>query len=550
MTRRSFLKAAGIGIAALAAPRLLNAAADADKKPGRPNIVLIMADDMGFSDVGCYGGEIRTPNIDALAAGGIRFTQFHNNAKCNPTRATLLTGLYSQQINEGAMTRCATIAEALAAAGYRTIMAGKWHAPKLPTDRGFDRYFGLADGCCNYFNPGKQRPGEPAPGRKLATWRRWGIEHESLSPYTPEDKNFYTTDAFTDYAIQRLDEYAKEDKPFLLYLAYTAPHYPLHAWPDDIARYRGKYMGGWDELRKQRYARQVKTGLLDPKVYRLSPRDEASPDWDSVKDKEAWDLKMAVYAAMIDRMDQNIGRLMAKIRQLGKADNTLVLFLSDNGGCPETIHKGTDPNPGGLAGYHTVDAPWANASNTPFRKYKSTDYEGGACTPLIACWPARIKQAGKVTTQLGHIIDIVPTCLDAAGAQPPKTLAGKDGEKLLPPEGASLLPVMLGQAETLGDRTIFCAYGGYRAVWQGKWKLLSQRSNPWALYDMSADRTELDDQAAKFPDVVKRLAEAHDEWVRRCKADQDEGRPRAAPTGVLRKGAENAEKKKNKKKTK
>jgi arylsulfatase A-like enzyme len=518
LTRRGFLKSAGLGLAALAAPRI---SAGITKPDDRPNIVIIMADDMGWSDIGCYGGEIRTPNIDALAAGGIRFTQFHNNAKCGPTRATLLTGLYSQQIHEGQMTRAATFGEALGQAGYRTIMAGKWHAPKLPTDRGFDRYFGLADGCCNFFNPGKQREGEPAPGRKWSRWRRWGIENKSLSPYTPEDKDFYTTDAFTDYAIDRLDEYADEHKPFVLYMAYTAPHYPLHARPEDIARYKGKYMTGWDELRKQRYARQVKMGLFDPKTCRMSPREPRVSDWESVKDKEAWDLKMAVYAAMIDRMDQNIGRLMAKIREIGKADNTLVLFLSDNGACAEVIHKGSDPNPGPMAGYHTVDPPWANASNTPFRKYKATDYEGGACTPLVAYWPRVIKKGGRITDQIGHIIDIVPTCLDVAGADLPKTVLGQD---VLKPEGTSLLPILLGKSR-LPDRDIYCAYAGYRAVWRGKWKLLwpRGRDSKWELYDMSEDRTELSNVADKHPDVVKELSEAHEAWTRRCKADAAKG---------------------------
>ena len=522
LTRRSLLKVAGISIAAAAAPRMLQAAqTPPGGKDSRPNIVLIMADDMGFSDVGCYGGEIHTPNIDSLATGGIRFTQFHNNAKCNPTRATLLTGLYSQQIHEGMMTRAATVAEALGADGYRTIMAGKWHAPKLPTDRGFDRYFGLADGCCNYFNPGKQRPGEAAPGRKWSRWRRWGIEHKSLSPYTPEDKNFYTTDAFTNYAIDRLDEYADEKKPFFLYMAYTAPHYPIQAWPDDIAKYRGKYMIGWDKLRQQRYQRQIKMGLFDPKVYRMSPRDDRVQPWEDAKDKDDWDLKMAVYAAMVDRMDQNIGKLLAKIRELGKADNTLVLFLADNGGCTETIHKGSNPKPGPMDGYHTVDPPWANASNTPFRKYKSTDYEGGACTPLIAYWPSRLKTGGKITEQLGHIIDILPTCLDAAGAQPPKTFAGKP---VLPPEGTSLLPVILGKEKSLPDRWIFCAYGGYRAVWKDKWKLMYSRGGGWELYDMTADRTELTDLSAKHPDVVKEMSDAYDAWVKRCKDDASSGK--------------------------
>jgi len=512
MTRRAFLKAIGLGAAAVTAPGALTAA-PARAGDDRPNIILIMADDMGFSDIGCYGGEIKTPNIDALAAGGIRFTRFHNNAKCGPTRASLLTGLYSQQVGEGAMRGAATIGESLRAAGYRTIMAGKWHAPRLPTDRGFDRYFGLADGCCNYFNPGKQRGGEPAPGRKWARWRRWGIEKKSYIPYTPEDKNFYTTDAFTDYAIKCLDQYAAEAKPFLLYLAYTAPHYPLHAWPEDIAKYRGKYMVGWDELRKRRYARQIEMGLFNPKTCRLSPRDDRAPVWKDVKDKDQWDLKMAVYAAMIDRMDQNIGRVMAKIRQIGKADNTLVLFLSDNGGCAETIHK-TDNPPGVMSGYHTVDLPWANASNTPFRKYKSTDYEGGTCTPLIAYWPRRITAGGRITRQLGHIIDIVPTCLDVAGAETPEAVAGQN---VLKPEGTSLAPAFEGKA--IPREPIFWAYGGYRAMWRGKWKIVRRGKGRWELYDMSADRTELDDLAGENAERVKEMSAAYDAWRQRCQAD-------------------------------
>ncbi len=532
ITRRSFLRAAGLGTAALAAPGVLALAAPAGTKDGRPNIVLIMADDMGFSDIGCYGGEIQTPNIDALAAGGIRFTQFHNNAKCNPTRATLLTGLYSQQIGEGWMRGAATIGESLGEAGYRTIMAGKWHAPRLPTDRGFDRYFGLADGCCNFFNPGKQRPGEKAPGRKWPRWRRWGIENKSLSPYTPKDKNFYTTDAFTDYAVKCLDQYANETKPFLLYLAYTAPHYPLHAWPEDIAKYRGKYMIGWDELRKRRYAKQLEMGLFDAKTCRMSPRDDKARAWADAKDKDAWDLKMAVYAAMIDRMDQNIGKVMAKLRQLGKADNTLVLFLADNGGCAETIHKTPDIPPGVMEGYHTVDAPWANASNTPFRKYKATDYEGGACTPLIAYWPKRITKGGRITRQLGHIIDIVPTCLAVAGAEVPTTFAGKP---VLPPEGVSLAPLLTGEGKDFPAREpIFCSYGGYRAMWQGKWKIIARGKAQWELYDMSADRTELDDLAGKYPDRVKEMSAAYDAWRKRCREDNQRTAPKVR-TGKGRK---------------
>jgi len=522
--RRSFLKAMGLGAAAVAAPRLLRGA-EGERKLDRPNIVLIMADDMGFSDVGCYGGEIRTPNIDRLARRGIRFTQFYNNAKCGPTRASLLTGLYSQQVRDrrmGTCPHCVTIAEALKSAGYRTLMAGKWHQDSLPVRRGFDRYFGLADGCCNFWNPGKRREGEPAPGRKRKSWRRWAIDDKEYLPYTPDKKDFYTTDAFTDYALKYLDEYGHEDpstgsgqaKPFFLYLAYTAPHYPLHAWPADIARYKGKYLIGWDELRKRRYARQVKMGLLDAK-HAMSPRDKGNPRWADVpeKDRDGWDLKMAVYAAMIDRMDQNIGRVLAKIRELGQADNTLVLFLADNGGCAERVHKTPNIPPGALASYRTVDPPWANASNTPFRKYKSWDHEGGIATPLIACWPARIKEGGQITRQVGHIIDILPTCLDVAGASYPTKRAGKD---VLPVEGKSLLDVLDGKTRK-GHDAIYWQYGSSRAVRQGKWKLVG-RGKTWELFDLDADRTELHDLASSEPRRVERMAAMYSAWQARCRA--------------------------------
>ncbi len=515
LNRRSFLRAVGAGAAALTAGRWARAAG----KDKRPDILLIMADDMGFSDVGCYGGEIRTPNIDGLAKRGIRFTQFYNNAKCGPTRASLLTGLYSQQVGGGAMRGAATVAEALKPAGYRTLMTGKWHASSLPVNRGFDRYYGLTDGCCNFWNPGKQREGEPAPGRKWTRWRRWAIDDKKYVPYTPEDRDFYTTDAFTDTALEYLEEYGREEKPIFLYLAYTAPHYPLHAWPEDIERYRGKYRVGWDELRRRRYARQVEMGLVDPKTCRLSPRDPQNPPWDEAEDKDEWDLKMAVYAAMIDRMDQNIGRVLKKLDDLGRLDNTLVLFLSDNGGCAERIHKTPDIPPGPLASYRTVDRPWANASNTPFRKYKSRDHEGGVCTPLIACWPARIKQAGGITRQAGHIIDILPTCLDVAGADHP---AAKPDSDLLGVEGRSLLPVLEGKQREPHE-AIFWAFGGSRAVRMGKWKLVSLPKKDWELYDLEADRTELNDLASAHPDRVETMKAAWEAWNRRCKKASRKG---------------------------
>ncbi|HIJ52143.1 MAG TPA: sulfatase-like hydrolase/transferase [Planctomycetes bacterium] len=383
MDRRQFLKMVSASVlSAACVPSIV----DAREKNNKPNILLIMADDMGYSDIGFYGGEINTPNLDSLAKGGIRFTQFYNCAKCSPTRASLLTGQYDQAVGVRNMENGATFAEVLRGAGYRTIASGKWHQSPLPTTRGFDRYFGLADGCCNFWNPGtKARPGEGAPGRKKTTPRRWAIEGKAIMGYVPQKKDFYTTDAFTQYAIDRLDEYENEDKPILLYLPFTAPHYPLHAWPEDIAKYRGKYMAGWDSIRERRYKRQIEIGMLDPK-FGNSPRDERVKKWDSLSksQQDAEDLKMAVYAAMIERMDYGIGRVFAKLKEIGRWQNTLVLFLSDNGGCAET--PDTTPNipPGPVEGYRALGPAWANASNTPYRKYKSTDYEGGNCTPFIA----------------------------------------------------------------------------------------------------------------------------------------------------------------------
>ena len=293
--------------------------------PKQPNIVLILADDMGFSDVGCYGGEIKTPHIDSLAATGMRFTQFYNCARCVPTRQSLLTGLYPQQLNT---KRSVTLAWALRAAGYRTLMTGKWHGhPGLPTQHGFDRFYGLTSGSCNFFNPGHRRADEPEPAKDFGQVRTWSIDGKKIKPYTPEDPNWYATDAFTDQAIAYLDQYADEDRPYFLFLSYTAPHHPLQAPEEEIAKYRGKYAMGWDVLREQRWKRMQELGIAT-KNWKLSLRDEKAQAWDTAKNKETWGLLMAVYAAMVDRMDQNIGRLLKKIKEQGEERNTLVLFLS------------------------------------------------------------------------------------------------------------------------------------------------------------------------------------------------------------------------------
>jgi arylsulfatase len=481
----------------------------------RPNIVVILADDMGFSDLGCYGSEINTPNIDKLAAGGLRFTQFYNGARCCPTRAALLTGLYAHQAGVGHMVenkgfpgyegklndRCVTIAEVLkSTANYRTAMSGKWHVgeerPHWPTDRGFERYFGLISGASNYFRLEE--------GRKMAA---------DDKPYKPEGDKFYMTDAIADNAVKFLDELGKGDKPFFLYVAFTAPHWPLHAPAEEIARYKGKYNMGWDELRKQRHKKQIDLGIVDAK-WPITPRDKSAPAWADVKekDREEYALKMAVYAAQVDRLDQNVGKIAAKIKALGREENTLVLFLSDNGGCAEEIHRGKLGVETGTAdSYESYGLPWANASNTPFRLYKHWIHEGGIATPLIAYWPATIKKPG-ITHQPGHIIDIMATCVDLSGATP---IAERNKKPITPMEGKSLAPIFEGKTRQ-GHDAIFWEHEGNRAVRQGKWKLVALHKGEWELYDLEADRTEMTNLAAKNPDKVKEMAAKYDEWAARC----------------------------------
>ncbi len=484
----------------------------------RPNIVLIMADDMGFSDLGCYGSEIRTPNLDALAAGGMRFTQFYNTGRCCPTRASLLTGLYPHQAGVGHMVgdyglpgyrgflndRCVTIAEVLRPAGYTTLMAGKWHVgedrPHWPCDRGFDRHFGLISGGSNYWRLD--------PGRKMAL-------DDVL--YTPREP-FYMTDLFTDHAIRFLDQHGRSDKPFFLYVAYTCPHWPLHAHPQDIARYQGKYLMGWDELRRQRHKRMIEMGLVDPR-WALTPRDTTAKAWEDAQNKADLDLRMAVYAAQIDRMDQNIGRILAKLRELKMEQNTLVMFLADNGGCAEEVDRGVKGVPAGPAdSFLSYGLPWANASNTPFRRYKHWVHEGGISTPLIAYWPGVIKP-NQITHQPGHVIDLMATCVDVGQATYPQT---RDGQPITPLEGKSLRPIFhTGTRE--GHKAIFWEHEGNRAVRQGQWKLVSMhpgrgRSDPgaWELYDLETDRTELNNLADKQPEKVKELAALYDAWAKRA----------------------------------
>ena len=497
----------------------------------RPNIVLIMADDMGYSDIGCYGGEIDTPNLDRLAANGLRFTQFYNTGRCCPTRASLLTGLYAHQAGIGHMTSentkmpfdtghpgyrgflnrdCVTIAEALQPAGYHTLMSGKWHvgtfAGMWPVDRGFDEFYGIVRGASNFFRP--------KPDKLLSRNR---------TPVKPPEE-YYTTDAFTDYAIDfvrairkgkgsKKSVSEKADKPFFLYLAYTAPHWPMHAWPEDIAKYRGKYLGGWDELRERRLAKMVELGIID-ESWKMTQRD--APAWKDVPEKRRKDLdyRMAIYAAMVDRMDQNIGRFVKTLEELGELDNTLILFFADNGGCAEGGIFGGGPSKqlGTKEGYFlTYGRGWANASNTPFRRYKHWVHEGGIASPLIAHWPRKIREKGALRAQPAHLIDLMATCLELSGAKYPKELGGR---KIWPLEGESLVPAF-GNKPIERD-ALYWEHEGNRAMRQGRWKLVAAHKEEWQLYDMKVDRPETNDLSKEKPKLRAKMIEKWNAWAKRC----------------------------------
>ncbi|MEQ8847462.1 arylsulfatase [Botrimarina sp.] len=491
---------------------LLIAAASAGWGADRPNVLLVMCDDMGWSDLGCYGGEVETPNVDRLADEGMRFTQFYNNAKCTTTRASIITGLYprggsTHRYEELLRDDMLTVAEMLAPAGYRCSLVGKWHLGRgegvHPLDRGFHSYYGLLDGACNFFDPA--RPDPPYKGgrvRYFADGRRHVTEF-------PED--FYTTTAFTDRAIDEVRRGVESDGPFFLHVCYTAPHYPLHAWPEDIAKYRGRYIDGWPALRERRFARQKELGVVGDD-WRLSPADSRAYDWRTA-DHDFEDHRMAVYAAMIDRMDREVGRLLSELDRLGVADDTLVLFLSDNGGCAEEP-GGRDPaerNPGAADDYVAVGPAWGWAQNTPFRRYKSWMHEGGVRTPLIARWPGQVP-AGSITDQVGHIIDLAPTLVDLAEADPPRH---RDGARVLPLEGRTLAPVLAG-----GDRQppeeLAWDFFGNAAIRQGDWKLVWDKLvGQWELYDLGQDPTEMNNLAADEPDRVEQLARAYNAWAKR-----------------------------------
>lgn len=493
------------------------AAAAGQEKKARPNIVVILADDLGYSDVGCFGGEIQTPNLDKLAHNGLRFTNFFNTARCCPSRAALLTGLYSHQAGVGHMTEnlklpgyqgqlhrnCVTIAEVLRLAGYRGYMTGKWHLSsdsnmKAPNDtwplgRGFERFYGTIPGAGNYFRPN-------------------GLVRDRTPIEAPKE-GYYYTDAISDHAIEFVRDHRKDHAadPFFLYVAYTAPHWPLHALKEDITRYRGKYRAGWDTLRAERHKRMVELGIADAK-WKVAPSDAKPFPDKSDKQIDELDLRMAIYAAQVDRMDQGIGRLVAALEKEGVLDNTLVMFMADNGACAEVIERGTGGELGGPESFASYGVGWAWFSNGFLRLFKHWTHGGGVSSPFIAHWPAQIPSGarGQLRRQPGHLIDIMATCVDVSAAKYP---AEHQGNKIVLLEGKSLVPAFADKA--IEREAIYWEHEGNKAVLAQPWKLVSKHPGPWELYNLDDDRGETRDLAASQPERVRDLAARWQAWAER-----------------------------------
>lgn len=477
------------------------------------NIILISADDLGWSDIGCYGSEIKTPNLDKLASQGMRFTQFHNTAKCFPSRACLLTGVYAQdcgysKTHTNPITHAVTIGEVLQDNGYLTYWSGKHHGKENPYTRGFDHFYGLKDGCCNYFNPGEQKEGQKKPAHKAV--RQWCIDSVSYYPYTPDEEDYYTTDYFTNHALDFIREGHQKDQPFFLNMAYTAPHDPLMAWPEDIKKYEDIYDVGYQKIREQRYQKQLSLGLIDESYTLSAPTHQA---WEKLSsEKQQFEAqKMAVYAAMIDRMDQNIGRLIEELKRLNELQNTLILFVSDNGASSEVVNLKDDNDtavPGSMDRWLSLGKDWANVCNTPFRFYKSYSYEGGINTPLIAWWPEAI-EAQSFSQFRGHFIDILPTLIDITGAAYPKTFKG---ESITPLRGESLLPVFKGE-NVKRETPLFWQWRKGSAMVSNHWKIVKHGPNaPWDLYNLSQDPTEKTNLASEHPEKVLELDRLYKTW--------------------------------------
>ncbi len=506
----------------------LMAASPAAAATAPPNIVIIMSDDMGWSDIGCYGGEIRTPNLDQLAAHGVRFTHFYNTGRCCPTRAALLTGLYSHQAGVGHMTgdrgyagyrgelnrHCLTIGEVLRLAGYRTYAVGKWHVARntkpegekynWPLQRGFDHHYGIIGGASDYFKA-------PRLTRDNDCFA-WDTDPE----YKPE--TFYLTDAFAHHAVKFLNDHARTagGKPFFLYLAFTAAHWPIQAIESDIDNYNGQYDAGYEAIRQARWQRLKSMGLVNP-AWTLSP---TVGEWDKFPEPK-WEARMMqAYAAMVTRMDQGVGRVVGTLKENGVFDNTIIFFLQDNGACAEPVkHENPESyrlQPGAPDTFLGYGRNLANVSNTPYRYYKHWQHEGGISTPLIVHWPAGIPAArrNQLVNDPGHLIDLMATCVDVAQAKYPRRFKG---ETIRPMEGVSLVPALSGRP-LKRKSPIFWEHEGNRAVRDGQWKLVSAHAGgqgEWELYDLEADRTEMHDLAKAMPDRVKKLAALWQQWAER-----------------------------------
>jgi len=499
-------------------------------QPERPNIVLILADDLGYSDLGCYGGEIHTPHLDQLAKDGLRFSQFYNCGVCVTTRPALLTGLHPRQAKRPRLrTDMITLGEAMRSAGYATALTGKWHLgsqpPLRPIDRGFDEHYGILTGCCNFFNPAKRDP----------IFYNGGLARPFVhndQPITEFPQDFYSTDAFSEHAVEMIEQFTQGDKPFFVHLCYTAPHFPLHALPEDIERYRGRYADGYLPMRERRHQRQTELGLF-PSPPKLSAAENKKgnfrydydvPIWEQLPDAERRreEARMETYAAMVDRMDRGIGQVLDALQETGVADNTVVIFLSDNGGCASWpnqrkgqeaafVKYNQDIPVGDGRGYEFVGKGWGWAQNAPFRQFKTWCYEGGIATPMIVRWPGKTKP-NSITHQVGHIVDFMPTLLELAESEYPSEYQGK---AILPVEGESLVPIFQGR-QRVGHKSLSWELFGNRAIRQGDWKLTWGASEKkWELYDLSTDRSETDNLAAKHPQRVSAMSRDWEAWRKR-----------------------------------
>ena len=502
MVYRYFLLALILSLTALAADK-------------RPNIIVILCDDMGYSDIGCYGGEIKTPQLDALAKNGLRYSQMYNTSKCTTTRSSLLTGRYVTGPSFGVnYEKGQNIGEVLKEAGYRTLWSGKNHSSILPPERGFDRFYGFQGGACNFWNPGdKLQNGGKFPHIKAYTWM---VDDKWITPFIPEDENYFMTDEITDYALDWLNQYKEEDKPFFLYLAYNAPHWPLHAPDKDIAKYKGVYDGGYQQIREARYKRMIEMGVIDPKTAPLYKND--IDDWNSLsdKDKKLEAKRMEIHAAMVDNMDQNIGRVVNFLKKQNEFENTLIFFLTDNGASHERdkrAFKNYTPTGkekmGGVMTYECIGRNWSKVANTPLARHKTTSHEGGVNTPMIAHWPKGIKTSSGWSHEPAHLVDIISTAMEVSGGNYKNEYNGKAS---MPLQGVSLVPTFADSKLASRTTPIGYNFGMGKGVRTKRYKLVSFRNGPWELYDMLNDRTETNNLAAKMPEKVQEMIKVYNSW--------------------------------------